>query len=100
MAVELGADGPSGRQILTYSQSTNPNSPYYAGQTRLFSGKGWDTIKYTEAQIAADPNLRTYPVREDKRDCMNGGWRDFSQLAFASEGECVAYFERARPSGS
>ncbi|HEX7745501.1 MAG TPA: penicillin acylase family protein, partial [Micromonosporaceae bacterium] len=68
MAVELGAGGPSGRQILTYSQSTNPNSPYYADQTRLFSGKGWDTIKYTEAQIAADPNLRTYTVREDKRD--------------------------------
>jgi acyl-homoserine-lactone acylase len=68
MAVELGVDGPSGRQILTYSQSTNPNSPYYADQTRLFSGKGWDTIKYTEAQIAADPNLRTYTVREDKRD--------------------------------
>jgi acyl-homoserine-lactone acylase len=67
MAVELGAGGPSGRQILTYSQSTNPNSPYYADQTRVFSGKGWDTIKYTDAQIAADPNLRTYTVGEEKR---------------------------------
>ncbi|WP_370457679.1 acylase [Actinoplanes sp. OR16] len=62
MAVELGRHGPSGRQILTYSQSTNPNSPWYADQTRLYSRKGWDTIKYTEAQIAADPNLRTYRV--------------------------------------
>jgi acyl-homoserine-lactone acylase len=51
------------RTILTYSQSTNPNSPYYADQTRLYSGKGWDTIKYTDAQLAADPNLRTYTVR-------------------------------------
>ncbi|WP_181557876.1 penicillin acylase family protein [Actinoplanes lutulentus] len=34
---------PAGRQILTYSQSTNPNSPWYADQTRLYSGKGWDT---------------------------------------------------------
>jgi acyl-homoserine-lactone acylase len=68
MAVELGPDGPSGRQILTYSQSTNPNSPYYADQTRLYSEKGWDTIKYTEAQIAADPNLRTYTVGEGRRD--------------------------------
>jgi acyl-homoserine-lactone acylase len=63
MAVELGRRGPSGRQILTYSQSTNPNSPYYADQTRLYSGKGWDTIKYTDAQLAADPNLRIYTVR-------------------------------------
>ncbi|MEU6073290.1 acylase [Micromonospora sp. NPDC047074] len=67
MAVELGRDGPSGRQILTYSQSSNPNSPWYADQTRLYSGKGWDTIKYTEAQIKADPNLRTYRVGEGRR---------------------------------
>jgi len=63
MAVELGRHGPTGRQILTYSQSANPNSPYYADQTTLYSAKGWDTIKYTPAQIAADPNLRTYVVR-------------------------------------
>ena len=67
MAVELGPHGPSGRQILTYSQSTNPNSPWYADQTRLYSRKGWDTIKYTEAQIAADPNLRTYRVSQHGR---------------------------------
>ncbi|MFG3710182.1 acylase [Micromonospora sp. NPDC047730] len=67
MAVELGRNGPSGRQILTYSQSSNPNSPWYGDQTRLYSGKGWDTIKYTEAQIKADPNLRTYRVGEGHR---------------------------------
>ncbi|SCF16561.1 acyl-homoserine-lactone acylase [Micromonospora coriariae] len=66
MAVELGPHGPSGRQILTYSQSTNPNSPWYGDQTALYSGKGWDTIKYTEAQIKADPNLRTYRVSEGR----------------------------------
>ncbi len=67
MAVELGPHGPSGRQILTYSQSTDPTSPWYADQTRLYSGKGWDTVKYTEAQIAADPNLRTYRVGGPRR---------------------------------
>ncbi|MEU6206338.1 acylase [Micromonospora musae] len=67
MAVELGRNGPSGRQILTYSQSTNPNSPWYADQTELYSGKGWDTVKFTEAQIKADPNLRTYRVGEGRR---------------------------------
>jgi acyl-homoserine-lactone acylase len=64
MAVRLGPGGPSGRLILTYSQSTNPNSPYHADQTGLFSGKGWDTVKYTEAQLAADPNVFRYVVRE------------------------------------
>jgi acyl-homoserine-lactone acylase len=97
MAVELGPGGPTGRQILTYSQSTNPNSPYYADQTRLYSHKGWDTIKYTDAQLAADPNLRVSLVQEDKRDCMDGGWQGFEQPAFGSQGECVAYFEQARP---
>ncbi|HEX6684561.1 MAG TPA: acylase [Candidatus Limnocylindrales bacterium] len=62
MAVELGRRGPTGRQILSYSQSTNPNSPYYADQTRLFSGKGFDTIKYTRAQLAADRNVVTFVI--------------------------------------
>ncbi|MEV4488648.1 acylase [Micromonospora coxensis] len=64
MAVELGRGGPSGRQILTYSQSANPHSPWYADQTRLYSGKGFDTIKFTEKQLRADPNLVTYRVGE------------------------------------
>ena len=64
MAVSLGRGAPSGRLILTYSQSSNPNSPYYGDQTRLFSVKGWDTIKYTAAQLAADRNVRTYVVSE------------------------------------
>jgi acyl-homoserine-lactone acylase len=64
MAVELGRGSPTGRLILTYSQSTNPNSPYYADQTRLYSTKGWDTIKYTEAQLRADRNVRTFVVWE------------------------------------
>ena len=97
MAVELRQDGPTGRQILTYSQSANPNSPYYADQTRLYSQKGWDTIKYTDAQIQADPALRTYRVGEDEADCRKNGWRAFTTLGFSSQGECVSYFQRARP---
>ena len=62
MAVRLGKNGPTGRQILTYSESTNPTSPWFADQTELFSQKGWDTIKYTNKEIKADPNLVTYVV--------------------------------------
>jgi acyl-homoserine-lactone acylase len=32
---------PDDRSILTYSQSENPNSPYFADQTRMFSSKQW-----------------------------------------------------------
>jgi acyl-homoserine-lactone acylase len=32
---------PDDRSILTYSQSENPNSPYFADQTRMFSNKQW-----------------------------------------------------------
>ncbi|WP_435818985.1 penicillin acylase family protein [Micromonospora chersina] len=66
MAVELGPDGPSGRQLLTYSQSANPNSPWYADQTTLYSRKGWDTIKFTERQLRADPNLVSYRVGSNR----------------------------------
>jgi acyl-homoserine-lactone acylase len=32
---------PDDRSILTYSQSENPASPYFADQTRMFSNKEW-----------------------------------------------------------
>lgn len=67
MAVKLGPHGPRGRQLLTYSQSSNPNSPYSADQTRLYSRKGWDTVKFTDAQINRDPNLVRYVVRGKRR---------------------------------
>jgi acyl-homoserine-lactone acylase len=40
-AVELTDGCPKARTILTYSQSSNPNSPYYADQTELYEKKGW-----------------------------------------------------------
>jgi acyl-homoserine-lactone acylase len=36
-----GSSCPDARTILTYSQSTNPGSPFYADQTKLFSRKKW-----------------------------------------------------------
>ena len=67
MAVRLGKKGPRGRQILSYSQSTNPNSPWFADQTELYSRKGWDRIRYTNRQINADPNLVRYVVSQPPR---------------------------------
>ncbi|MCG5218201.1 penicillin acylase family protein [Streptosporangium soli] len=63
MAVELTPDGPRTRTILTYSLSANPASPHHTDQTVLFSRGQWVTGRFTEAEIAADPHLRTTTVR-------------------------------------
>jgi hypothetical protein len=52
------------RNILTYSQSTNPNSPYFADQTRMFSNKEWVDEAYCEDEIAADPNLEVQEISD------------------------------------
>jgi acyl-homoserine-lactone acylase len=54
------------RSILTYSQSENPDSPYYADQTHLFSDKQWVDVPYCESEIAADPELQVTD--------LNGGY--------------------------
>ena len=46
---------PSGRSVLSYSQSENPRSPHHADQTRLFSGERWLPMRFTERQIRSDP---------------------------------------------
>lgn len=53
MTVEFTPNGPVSEGVLTYSQSTNPNSPYYSDQTRLYSQKGWDDLRFTEAAVEA-----------------------------------------------
>ncbi len=53
MAVEFTPQGPRSEGILTYSQSVNPNSPFYSDQTKLYSRKGWDELRFTEAAVEA-----------------------------------------------
>jgi acyl-homoserine-lactone acylase len=48
---------PSSRSILTYSQSTNPDSPYFADQTRMFSAKRWVNMRFCRRDILADRSL-------------------------------------------
>src|SRR5215472_1535339 len=53
---------PVGSMILTYSESSNPSSPHFADQTKLFSKKQFLPDRFCPAQIAADPNLQTVTV--------------------------------------
>ncbi|WP_210592934.1 penicillin acylase family protein [Streptomyces sp. GESEQ-35] len=63
----VGWDGsrcPVARTLLTYSQSSNPNSPHFSDQTRLFSGEKWVTPRFCEKDIMSSPALRVVRVTE------------------------------------
>ncbi len=53
---------PAGATIVTYSESSNPASPHFADQTKLFSKKRFLPDRFCPSQIAADPNLQTVTV--------------------------------------
>ena len=53
MAVEFTDHGPVSQGVLSYSQSTNPASPHYGDQTKLYSQKGWDDLCFTPAAVKA-----------------------------------------------
>jgi len=95
MSMEFTHHGPRSAGVLTYSQSTNPDSPHYADQTWLYSQKGWDDFRFTEKEVLAGA-LRTYTVLEGKDDCKNGGWKQFDRPSFANQGQCVNYFATLR----
>lgn len=63
----VGWDGgrcPVARTLLTYSQSANPNSRYYADQTRMFSQERWVTSRFCERDILTSPELKVVWPRE------------------------------------
>ncbi len=59
MTTELTKQGPRSQGILTYSQATDPTSPWFANLTRLYSQKRWVPMRYTPAQLRADHGART-----------------------------------------
>ncbi|MFH8935778.1 penicillin acylase family protein [Streptomyces griseosporeus] len=63
----VGWDGsrcPVARTLLTYSQSSNPLSPHFSDQTRLFSEGKWVTSRFCEKDILSSPGLRVVRVSE------------------------------------
>jgi hypothetical protein len=46
---------PDDRSILTYSESENPNSPYFADQTRMFSKKQWVDPPFCPSELDGLP---------------------------------------------
>ncbi|WSJ03138.1 penicillin acylase family protein [Streptomyces phaeochromogenes] len=63
----VGWDGsgcPVARTLLTYSQSSNPNSDHFADQTRPFSREKWVTSRFCEKDILSSPSLKVVRVHE------------------------------------
>jgi len=57
--VGFGGRGcPDSSTLLTYSQSANPNSPYFSDQTKLYSRGEWVKGRFCEADILRSPALR------------------------------------------
>jgi acyl-homoserine-lactone acylase len=65
MALEFTEQGPNARALLTYSESSDPASPYYRDQTELFARKQWRAIRFTEEDILADPDLTQLSLTAD-----------------------------------
>lgn len=54
-AVTWNEDGtPNAEAVLTYSQSPEPDSPFYSDLTKLYSESQWIKLPFTEAEIVAD----------------------------------------------
>ncbi|MFV0317839.1 MAG: penicillin acylase family protein [Microthrixaceae bacterium] len=67
MAVELTPDGPRGRGVLAYGQSSDPASPHHLDGTAAFSEGATRVLRFTDAQIEASPELTRLVLRHDPR---------------------------------
>jgi acyl-homoserine-lactone acylase len=52
MTTELNPRGPVSQGILTYSEATDPTSPWYSNMTRLYSEGEWVNLPYTASELA------------------------------------------------
>ena len=55
---------PIADTILTHSQSTDPASPHYGDQSRLYADKRWVRFPFCEEEIAAQQICET-PLLEE-----------------------------------
>lgn len=62
--VTFDDQGPVAQAMLTYGQSTDPKSPWYADQTVAYSRKQWPVLPFAADKIKADANYSTMTLRE------------------------------------
>ncbi len=57
---------PDVRALVTYSQSTDPDSPHFSDMTELFSNEEWVDFPYRLWEILSDPELETIYLNEPR----------------------------------
>lgn len=62
MWMQFTPKGPVGESVLAFSQSPNSASPLYADQTRMWSEMRTKKMRFSEADILADPDLKTIEI--------------------------------------
>lgn len=63
MSVELTDDGPVGTGLLAYGQSGDARSDHHVDGTRAYAAKATRPLRFTDADIEADPELVRRTVR-------------------------------------
>ena len=58
LVVGFEESGPVARGVMTYSASSDPESPNFADQTELWSSKRLRDVRYRDADITSDPAYR------------------------------------------
>lgn len=91
MAVSFNDNGLQAKGNLTYSQSTNTESPHYADQTKLFSEKAFIDIPYLLEDVR-EAATQTTELSEGTEQCAQEGWRIFMMPAFVDESACREHF--------
>ena len=61
--LDFTAAGPRAFGLVSYGQSDDPSSPYFADQDRRYSAKDYRRLRYSRSAIESDPNLVTETVR-------------------------------------
>lgn len=62
--VSFPPGGVQAHTLLTFSLSDDPASAHYGDYTRAYSAQQWLRLPFSEAEIAADPSLRSVTVRQ------------------------------------
>jgi acyl-homoserine-lactone acylase len=57
MTTQLDPSGPVSQGILTYSQASDPTSPWYSNLTKLYAKARWVNLPYTAAELQKDHPL-------------------------------------------
>jgi acyl-homoserine-lactone acylase len=65
-AVSWDGNWPDARAIVTYSQSTDPDSAHFSDMTQLFSDEGWVDLPFQMGEILSDPELESIMLMEPR----------------------------------